>query len=158
MRGLTSAIFAAAAALGLAACSPATTGAGPAFLGQGGPTPVLLGGEGLDAAQASDGSHEAAPAFIGFPGPRLGWQLGNGVTIYSASWCGPCKTLKARLHEKEIPYDEVDVDKNQEAYARAQKSAGNARGIPLTNVVHDGDSSWFVGDNAEPIERAYRGR
>ena len=44
------------------------------------------------------------------------------LTVYSASWCGPCKRLKPiikELQEEGQPIDIVDIDKDQfEAQAK----------------------------------------
>lgn len=32
------------------------------------------------------------------------------VTVYSASWCGPCRRAKALLERKGVQYINIDVD------------------------------------------------
>lgn len=32
------------------------------------------------------------------------------LTIYTATWCGPCQRLKARLTEQGVAYDEIDIE------------------------------------------------
>src|SRR5262245_20851044 len=86
-----------------------------------------------------------------------GWQLGSSVTVYGANWCGACKSLEAKLAQKNIPFDVIDVDRQPDAYARARQAAGGPNGIPLTGVRAGGEQTWVVGDNADRIERAYRG-
>ncbi|MGZ3420220.1 MAG: glutaredoxin family protein [Polyangiales bacterium] len=78
------------------------------------------------------------------------------VTVYSATWCGPCKVLKAGLHEKNIPFEEVDVDQYPSSYAMAKKASGT-NAIPLTNVVHGPKMSWIVGSDVDAVVRAYNG-
>lgn len=78
------------------------------------------------------------------------------VTVYSATWCGPCKVLKAGLHEKNIPFEEVDVDQYPSSYAMAKKASGT-NAIPLTNVVHGPKMTWIVGSDVDAVVRAYNG-
>jgi len=54
---------------------------------------------------------------------------GGGVTIYSASWCGPCKQAKAYLTSKGVPYQDIDVEKSPEGAAEFRRLGG--RGVPL---------------------------
>lgn len=48
------------------------------------------------------------------------------IEIYTASYCGECKRAKAYMHEKEIAFDERDVEKDidrrREFYARGGKA------------------------------------
>lgn len=55
------------------------------------------------------------------------------VVVYGASWCGPCRSLKAFLEKAGVAHEFRDVDdpNNLEAFERA---AMGKRGIPLTVV------------------------
>ena len=55
------------------------------------------------------------------------------VVVFGASWCGPCRSLKAFLGQAKVPHQYKDVDdpNNLDAYERA---ARGERGIPLTVV------------------------
>ena len=78
------------------------------------------------------------------------------VTIYGATWCQPCKVLEAALKARKIPFEEVDVDQNPQAYAMAKKASGT-NGIPLTLVQRGGTMRWILGADPDAVERAYRG-
>lgn len=54
--------------------------------------------------------------------------MSKKVTVYGASWCGPCQRAKQYLNEREIPYEYVDVDENPEAMPKGYKS------IPLVDI------------------------
>lgn len=51
--------------------------------------------------------------------------------MYGATWCGPCKMMRAFFAEAKIPYTYVDEPKSLEAYERASMGG---RGIPLTVI------------------------
>jgi glutaredoxin len=117
----------------------------------------VLGSVALAAALAltlAPGGHAATrPA----PPPRV--EISSAVTtvtVYGADWCGACKSLEAKLAQRNVPFEKIDVDRNREAYERARTSAGMGNGIPLTHVAKE-SPRWFVGDDAEGIERAYKG-
>ncbi|MER6949807.1 glutaredoxin domain-containing protein [Nonomuraea sp. NPDC000554] len=37
------------------------------------------------------------------------------LTVYSTTWCGPCKRLKAQLTREGISFAEVDIERNPDA-------------------------------------------
>lgn len=80
----------------------------------------------------------------------------SAVTIYGAGWCSACRSLESKLDERRVPYSVIDVDKNGEAYDRARKASGMGPGIPLTHITQNG-STWIQGDDADAVERAYKG-
>jgi mycoredoxin len=80
----------------------------------------------------------------------------TAVTVYGATWCSACRSLEAKLDERKIPFSLIDVDKNREAYDRARKASGMGSGIPLTHITQN-TSTWVQGDDADAVERAYKG-
>ena len=79
------------------------------------------------------------------------------VTVYGAKWCSACKTLEAGLKEKDIPFDLIDVDDSPGAYEKAKSASGAASVIPLTSVMRESNTTWFVGADVNGIAKAYRG-
>jgi mycoredoxin len=59
-------------------------------------------------------------------------------TLYSTSWCGPCKRLKGQLAELEITFTEVDIEQSPEAAALVE-SLNNGNQM-VTLVFSDGTS------------------
>lgn len=55
------------------------------------------------------------------------------VTMYGASWCGPCHAVKAFLTQNRVVFEYVDIDTPQ-GRTRYQAARGSYRGIPLTTV------------------------
>src|SRR5262245_55285772 len=80
----------------------------------------------------------------------------TAVTVYGASSRSACLSLEAKLDQRRIPFSLIDVDKNQEAYDRARKASGMGSGIPLTHIIQN-TSTWVQGDDADAVERAYKG-
>lgn len=80
----------------------------------------------------------------------------SSVTIYGATWCSACRSLESKLNERRIPFDIIDVDKHRELYDRARNASGMGSGIPLTHITQN-TSTWVQGDDADAIERAYKG-
>ena len=60
-------------------------------------------------------------------------------TLYSTSWCGPCKRLKGQLGELGITFKEVDIEQSPEAAALVE-SLNNGNQMVPTLVFSDGTS------------------
>ena len=60
-------------------------------------------------------------------------------TIYSTSWCGPCKRLKRQLAELNINYQEIDIEQSPEAAALVESLNNGDQMVP-TLVFSDGTS------------------
>jgi len=60
-------------------------------------------------------------------------------TLYSTSWCGPCKRLKGQLGELGITFKEVDIEQSPEAAALVE-SLNNGNQMVPTLVFSDGSS------------------
>ena len=80
----------------------------------------------------------------------------SSVTIYGASWCGPCHHLQDALRARGVPYDYIDVDRYPDLHDRAKQATGTSA-IPVTSVAKGGSLFWIVGADADAVERAYRG-
>lgn len=101
---------------------------------------------------AFGGERRAAATPVGVP---LIGTTSTDVTIYGATWCGPCHILEKALRERDIPFIFVDVDHEGAAYAKARRAAGT-NSIPLTSVERGMDRTWIVGANPDAVEKAYR--
>lgn len=88
--------------------------------------------------------------------PGIPSSMASGVTVYGASWCGPCKALERGLRERDIPFEIVDVDRNPDAHERAKQATGTSA-IPVTSVARGAGMVWIVGADVGAVERAYRG-
>ncbi|HEY9522430.1 MAG TPA: mycoredoxin [Thermopolyspora sp.] len=62
------------------------------------------------------------------------------LTVYTASWCGPCKRLKSQLTREGIAFQEIDVERDPDAEAFVIGVNGGNRIVP-TVVFPDGTSA-----------------
>lgn len=58
------------------------------------------------------------------------------ITIYGASWCGPCHMTKGYLDSIGVKYNYLDVDVDEGAGATSLEKSGQ-RAIPVIDI--DGD-------------------
>lgn len=56
----------------------------------------------------------------------------HAVTIYTTTWCGPCKRAKSYLNAKGVRFNEVDVEATPEA--RREFASLGGGGVPLILV------------------------
>ena len=56
--------------------------------------------------------------------------MNNKLLKFSATWCGPCKTLTKTLHEMGVEYSEVDADMQPELISKY-----GVRGVPTLLIV-----------------------
>ena len=59
------------------------------------------------------------------------------ITMYGADWCGDCRRSKRLLDELNVPYEMIDVDKDDAAAAKVIEINGGAKSIPVI-VFRDG--------------------
>ncbi|MEV0350980.1 glutaredoxin domain-containing protein [Nonomuraea sp. NPDC050680] len=56
------------------------------------------------------------------------------LTVYSTTWCGPCKRLKSQLAREGISFDEIDIERNPDA-AEFVMSVNNGNQVVPTVVI-----------------------
>ncbi|WP_062356103.1 mycoredoxin [Herbidospora yilanensis] len=62
------------------------------------------------------------------------------LTVYTTSWCGPCKRLKSQLNREGIAYEEVDVEADPQAASFVESVNQGNRVVP-TVVFPDGSAA-----------------
>lgn len=62
------------------------------------------------------------------------------LTVYTTSWCGPCKRLKSQLGREGIAYQEIDIERNPEA-AEFVMSVNNGNQVVPTVLFPDGTAA-----------------
>ncbi len=76
----------------------------------------------------------------------------GGVVIYSTSWCGPCKSAKAYLKSKGIPFEDRDVEKSPAFRKEFEAHGGN--GVPLLVIK----GRKIRGFSPDEIDKALAGK
>ncbi len=61
----------------------------------------------------------------------------NSIMFYSTSWCGDCVRSKKLLEKMNIPYEEIDIDFDKEAYKKVSELQNRKPRIP-TIIFEDG--------------------
>ena len=61
----------------------------------------------------------------------------NNLKFYSTEWCGDCVRSKKLLEKMSIPYEEIDIDFDKEAYKKVSEIQNTKPRIP-TIVFEDG--------------------
>ncbi|MDF5755528.1 mycoredoxin [Spongiactinospora sp. TRM90649] len=59
------------------------------------------------------------------------------LTVYTTSWCGPCKRLKSQLTREGISYQEIDIERDTKG-AELVMSVNNGNMTVPTVVFPDG--------------------
>jgi mycoredoxin len=59
------------------------------------------------------------------------------LTVYSTTWCGPCKRLKSQLTREGIAYREIDIERHPDA-AEFVMSVNNGNQTVPTVLFPDG--------------------
>ena len=54
------------------------------------------------------------------------------ITIYSASWCGPCKMAKQFLTKNGFSFNEIDIEENN---ITREKMAAMTKGTTVPQIV-----------------------
>lgn len=69
----------------------------------------------------------------------------NSVLIYSTTTCPYCKMLKEYLDEKQIKYENIFVDQDQQAAERMVQESGQM-GVPVTKITTpEGKTEYILG-------------
>lgn len=69
----------------------------------------------------------------------------NSVLIYSTTTCPYCKMLKEYLDEKQIKYENIFVDQDQQAAERMVQESGQM-GVPVTKITTpEGKAEYILG-------------
>lgn len=73
------------------------------------------------------------------------------ITVYSTSWCGFCHQLKEWLKEKNLEFEDIDIEAD-EAAAREVVEATKQMGVPVTKIK----DSYVVGFDRPKLEGLLR--
>lgn len=72
------------------------------------------------------------------------------VILYSAPWCGYCRTTKRFLDEQQVPYTEVNIDEDEAAAQRVEQWNNGSRIIPTLDI----DGTLMTNPSPAQLRRA----
>jgi len=70
----------------------------------------------------------------------------NQITVYTTSTCPFCDQMKNFLNEKELPFQEVNVQQDPIAANRLVKTTGQM-GVPQTEI----NGQWVLGFDPDKV-------
>lgn len=79
----------------------------------------------------------------------------NNVVVFGADWCADCRQAKAWLRHNNVPFTDIDVERDTEARDRAIELADGRRNIPVVLLP---DGSVLVEPTDADLDRALRDR
>jgi len=74
-------------------------------------------------------------------------MINMNVKVFSTNFCPYCKMAKEFLKEKNIPFEDVNVQENQEAARELVEKSGQM-GVPVIEI----DGEIVIGFNVERIK------
>ena len=75
------------------------------------------------------------------------------VTIYTTKTCGYCKSTKALLTEKHVPFTEIDVTSDRDK-AREMIARSGQMGVPVLFIGEEGSQDMIIGFDEMRIKKA----
>lgn len=72
--------------------------------------------------------------------------MGKRIVIYTTAWCPDCRAAKKFLQAKNLPYEEIDVEKSPEAAAIVMKMNDGMRKVPTLDI----EGTVVSGDKFNP--------
>ncbi len=65
------------------------------------------------------------------------------IQVYTTQWCSDCWRAKRFLRENEVPFDEIDIERDESAVQIVMEQNGGKRSVPTfeINGVYYGNPS-----------------
>jgi mycoredoxin len=79
--------------------------------------------------------------------PDLYSRNPSKVTLYGVSWCGDCRRARRVFREADMPYEDIDVDADDQAEAFIIQLNNGKRSVP-TIIFPDGSVMVEPSDEA----------
>jgi mycoredoxin len=74
------------------------------------------------------------------------------LTMYSTSWCGYCRRLKAQLDREGIGYEVVDIERDEAAAQYVMSVNGGNQTVPTIRIVPAGGGGEIVMTNPSIVQ------
>ncbi len=56
------------------------------------------------------------------------------IKMYTTTWCPDCRLAKRFLDERDVAYQEINIDRNPEAVDIVMKATGGKRQVPTFDI------------------------
>ncbi len=60
--------------------------------------------------------------------------MGKRIVMYTTSWCRDCRAAKTFLRARNIPFEEIDIEKSPDAAAIVMKLNEGMKKVPTLDV------------------------
>ncbi len=60
--------------------------------------------------------------------------MGKRIVMYTTSWCRDCRAAKKFLQARNIPFEEIDIEKSPDAAAIVMKLNDGMKKVPTLDV------------------------
>lgn len=77
----------------------------------------------------------------------------GSFTMYTTSWCGFCARLKSGLGRAGIKFDEVDIERNDDAAVRVMQVNGGNQTVP---TLEFSDGSALTNPSVAQVQEKLR--
>ena len=71
------------------------------------------------------------------------------VTIYSTTWCGYCRRLKAQMESVGIGYTEINIEDHPDSAALVERANGGDQTVPTLQFP---DGSWATNPSLADVQ------
>lgn len=68
------------------------------------------------------------------------------IKVYTTSWCSDCRAAKNFLRERNVPFEEIDIEEDDEAEEIVIRANKGKRKVPTFEV----DGRYFACDPFDP--------
>ncbi|GIH91372.1 mycoredoxin [Planobispora siamensis] len=79
------------------------------------------------------------------------------LTVYTTTWCGPCKRLKAQLTREGISYEEIDIEQNPDAAAFVMSVNNGNQTVPTVVVNSTAGKVSLTNPSVAEVKRLLEG-
>ena len=81
-------------------------------------------------------------------------QKSERVTVYGADWCGDTIRTLRHLDQRQVPYDYVNIDDDQEGERKVIEFNNGKRRIPLVEIATEKGTKALSVPSAGDIDKA----
>ena len=75
--------------------------------------------------------------------------MAKKIIMYTTSWCGDCRRLKNQLTERNIPFEERDIEQNEADYKTMLGYTNGKRVIPTVDI----DGKILINPQLNEVEK-----